>query len=449
MKGQKFDVFVIGSGSAGQTVAETCARNGFKVAIADNRIFGGTCANRGCDPKKVLLAATEVWERSNNLKGKGITTTASLNWKQLQKFKRKFTSPVPAGTESKLKDLGIHLYHQNPEFINDNTLVVEGKTVQADKIVIATGRIPRLLDFEGSHHLKTSDDFLELKKIPKSIVFIGAGYIGMEFAHMAARAGSKVTIIERGERPLKNFDPNLVEHLKNVSQDLGITFIFNAEIKKIEQLRKNLNISYQSEGKEKSLKAKMVFNTAGRIPAMYELELEKGNVAYSEKGIIVNKYLQSTSNANVYACGDVTDHSLPLTPLSGLEGHMVSENIVHGNKKKIDTPVIPSSVFTLPHLASVGLSEEEAKKRYKNIKVNYKSVPKWFNAKRLQESAYAYKIIINERTETIVGAHLLSANAAETINLFAMAINNDLTSEQLRKMIFTYPSWSYDIKSMM
>jgi glutathione reductase (NADPH) len=449
MKIKEFDVFVIGSGSAGRTVAETCAKNGLKVAIADNRVYGGTCPNRGCDPKKVLLGATEVWETANKLKEKGVTTTPKLDWKRLQKFKRTFTKAVPAATESNLKDLGIQLYHQSPIFIDGNTLSVEGKTVRSNKIVIATGQVPRELDFEGSKHLKTSDDFLNLKKIPKSILFIGAGYIGMELAHMAARAGSKVTLLERGDRPLKAFDSDLVSHLTNVSKDLGIQFIFNSEIKKIEKLRKNLKVYYKGDGKTRIQKVRMIFNTAGRIPSTSALNLEKGNVTFSAKGIKVNSYLQSTSNPKVYACGDVSDHSLPLTPLSGIEGHTVAENILHGNKKKITIPVVPSAVFTLPNLASVGLSEDEAKKRYKNVTINYESVPDWFNARRLQEPAYAYKIISNSRTKAIVGAHLLSGNAAETINLFAMAITSGTTTEDLKKMIFTYPSWCNDIKSMV
>lgn len=449
MKMQQYDVFVIGSGSAGQTVAETCAKAGLSVAIADDKKYGGTCANRGCDPKKVLLGATKVWELSNNLLDKGIASKPKLDWKKLQKFKRSFTKTIAPGTESRLLDLGIQLYHQSPEFRDDHTLSVEGKTSKADKIVIATGRVPRVLDFKGSGYLKTSDDFLNLKKIPKSIIFIGSGYIGMEFAHMAARAGSKVTLIDHGDRPLKQFDSDLVSHLTDTSTAMGINFIFNSKIKKIEKLRKNLKLTYLQNGTEKTLKGRIIFNTAGRVPAIGNLHLEKGNVAFSSKGVKVNTYLQSTTNPKVYACGDVSDTGLPLTPLSGLQGAIVAENIINGNQKKMESPVVPSAVFTLPNLASVGLSEKVAKSRYKEVHISYAAVPEWFNAKRLNASAYAYKIISNKRNGVILGAHLLSPNAAETINLFAMAIQAGMTTSALKKMIFTYPSWGYDIKSML
>ena len=257
MERNNFDVFVIGSGGAGQTVAEACAKNGLSVAIADHRAFGGTCANRGCDPKKVLLGATEVYEHSKNLYKKGIPTIPEIHWKSLQKFKRTFTKAVPSATESELRELGIKLYHQSPEFKDKNTLSVEGKTVYADKIVLATGQRPRPLDFKGSDYLNTSDDFLSLKKIPKRIVFIGAGYVGMELAHIAARCGSEVTLIEHGKRPLKVFDEDMVDHLTEVSKALGIRFRFNSKIDKIEELRKNLKISYTTKGEEKTLKAQI------------------------------------------------------------------------------------------------------------------------------------------------------------------------------------------------
>ena len=447
--GKKFDVFVIGSGIAGQTAAKACIAAGLKVAIADRREYGGVCANRGCDPKKVLLGATEAWEKAEQLQGKGLKSMPKINWKKLQKFKGSFTGPVPKTTEENLKKLGIKLYHQSPKFLDENSLSVEGKTVHADKIVIATGYEPRPLPFDGAKYLKESDDFLELKKLPKSILFIGAGYIGMEFAHMAARSGSKVTIIDSSERPLEPFDIDLVNELTQYSKKLGIQFIFKADVKSVTKTKKKFKISYKKGSKSESVKAHAMFNTAGRIPSVSELDLEKGKVEFDENGITVNSFLQSKTNPNVYACGDVSDQDVPLTPLSGRQGYVVGENIVNDNKKKLETPVIPSVVFTLPNLASVGYSEEEAKDRYKNVIVKEGSVPKWFNAKRINAPVYAYKIILNERTEDIVGAHILGPEAGETINLFAMAINNKLTARDIKRMIFTYPSWANDLKSMV
>ena len=449
MDEKKYDVFVIGSGIAGQTVAKACVEAGKKVAIADIREFGGTCANRGCDPKKILLGAMEVVELSKNLKGKGIRKPAKVNWRQLQKYKRNFTANIPASTERTLKEVGIKLFHQSPKFLEENTLLVEGKKVTADKIVIATGQIPRTLTIPGAKHFKVSDDFLNLKKLPKRIVFVGGGYIGMEFAHMAARAGADVTVIDTGKRPLHAFDADLVKELRKYSETLGIKFIFGAKPTALKKKRKLFKLSYKLKGVDKTIKAHVVFNTAGRVPALVNLDLDKGNVAFNDEGVETNNYLQSTSNANVYACGDVSDKNLPLTPLSGRQGYVVSENILHGNTKNLEVPVIPSVVFTLPNLATVGYSEQEAKSRYKNIHVNFQVATGWFNAKRINAPIYAYKIILNERTGEIVGAHLLGPDAGETINVFAMAINNKMTDKDIKSTIFSYPSWVHDIKSMV
>lgn len=449
METKKFDVFVIGSGIAGQTVAKACAEAGKEVAIADYREFGGTCSNRGCDPKKVLLGATEALELTERLKGLGVKKPTKIDWKQLQKFKSTFTGSVPENTEKALTKKGIKLYHGSPRFVDEETLSIEGALVTANQIVIATGHVPRTLSISGAKYLKVSDDFLNLKKLPKRIVFIGAGYIGMEFAHMAARVGAKVTVIDTGKRPLNSYDADLVKALTDYSKTLGIKFIFGAKPLSIKKKEKRYKLSYEVKGDKKHLKAHAVFNTAGRVPSLLGLDLEKGKVEYDETGVLTNSFLQSTSNPKIYACGDVSDKNLPLTPLSGRQGYVVSENLLNGNLKKLEVPVIPSVVFTLPNMATVGYSEEEASHRYKNIRVNFKIVAGWFNAKRINAPLYAYKIILNDRTGEIVGAHLLGPKAGETINVFAMAINNKMTDRDIKSTLFSYPSWANDIKSMV
>jgi len=446
---KKYDVFVIGSGTAGKKVADTCAEAGMTVAIADNREYGGTCSNRGCDPKKVVMAATEAWEMATHLHKKGMISIPKINWKNIQRFKRSFTDSIPVRTEKHLKKRGIDLYHQSPKFIDTHTLMVEGKTITADKIVIATGYEPATIPIKGRKYLKVSDDFLNLKKLPKSMVFIGAGYVGMEFAHIAVRAGVKVTVIETGTRPLDIYDEDLVQQLTEYSKKIGINFIFKARATEIKKTDKHFIVKYKIGKKEKKILTKMVFNTTGRVPAIGQLDIEKAGIKKSENGIVVNDFLQSKSIPNIYACGDVSDHSVPLTPLSAIEGIIVAKNIIHGNKEKIEIPLVPSVVFTQPQLARVGQRETEARKRYKKVIVKTDSVPEWFNAKRLNAPVYAYKIIINERTEKILGATILGPEANEMINLFTLAINQKMTASEIKRTIFTYPSWGNNIKKMV
>lgn len=446
----EFDVFVIGTGTAGKSVAYECAAEGMKVAIADNREFGGTCANRGCDPKKVLVGITEAMQLSENLKGKGIVSVPKIDWAALQKFKSTFTDAVPASTEKKLKEAGIEMYHQSPKFLDENTLSVEGKTIKAKKIVIATGQKPMELKIPGREHLMISDDFLELEELPESIVFVGAGYIGMEFAHIAARCGAKVTVVEFGERPLAPFEADIVSHLTKASEKLRIEFIFNAQVSKVEKLQKNYRVFFQKNRQTESVDARMVFNTAGRMPSIDELDLEKGNVAFEKGGISVNDYLQNTTNKSVYACGDVSaSGSLPLTPTSSQEARIVSLNIRNGNHTKMDFPPVPSVVFTIPKVASIGLTEEQAKEKGYNFAMEYKSVPKWFNSKRINEEVYAYKTIVDKDRNLVLGAHIIASEAGEMINLFVLAMCGKLTTENIKAMIFAYPTWGNDIKGMV
>lgn len=447
---KKYDVFVIGTGTAGKKVAYDCAAEGMKVAIADNREFGGTCANRGCDPKKVLVGITEAIHLSENLEGKGIVSVPKVDWAALQKYKDTFTIAVPAATEKDIKKAGIDMYHQSPKFLDENSLSVEGKTVLADKIIIATGNKSMELKIPGREHLLISDDFLDLKELPENMVFVGAGYIGMEFAHIAARCGAKVTVIEFGDRPLGPFEEDIVSHLTKASEELGIKFILNAEVTKVEKLQKNFRVFYQKNGKTESIDTAQVFNTAGRVPSIDELDLEKGNVAFEKPGISVNEFLQNTTNPSVYACGDVSaSGSLPLTPTSSQEARIVSKNVRNGNHTKLDFPPVPSVVFTIPQLASIGLTEEETKAKGYEYVVEYKSVPQWFNAKRINEKTYAYKTIVDKKRNLVLGAHIIGPNAGEMINLFVLAMCGKLTCENIKAMIFAYPTSGDDIKGML
>ncbi len=446
---EHFDVFVIGSGSAGRIVATQCAKAGMKVAIADNREYGGTCANRGCDPKKVLLNASEVIARTTDMAEVNVTEVPRINWQALQKFKENFVSAMPVKTEESLDKKGIKMYHQSPEFLEDGMLSVEGKKVTYDKVVIATGLMPRPLHFKGAELFKISDDFLDLPELPESIIFVGGGYIALEFAHIAARCGVEVTVIEQGERILQMFDQDITNQLQKASEEIGITFILNASVSGAEALQKNTRVFYDTEDGEHEIKARMVFNTSGRVPSIDMLALDKAGIERTPKGIKVNSYLQSTSNPNVYACGDVADSgALPLTPLSSLEGNHVAKQLTKKENKKYTFPAIPTAVYTTPQLATVGLSEDQAKEKGIKYKVLEEHVPDWFSVRRLNSPYYCYKTLKGENDE-ILGAEILAPEASEMINLFAMAIQQKLTCTQFRETIFAYPTFASDMQSMV
>ncbi|NJW53298.1 dihydrolipoyl dehydrogenase family protein [Salinimicrobium oceani] len=447
---KQYDVIVIGSGMSGMTVANKCASKGLKVAVTDELPYGGTCALRGCDPKKIIIGATEVRDFAQRLAGKGIDTVPEVNWKDVMAFKQEFVNAMPGKIEKGYKHNDIDTYHGAARFISNDSVEIESQVLKGDKVVIATGARSRTLTFEGGNYALTSTDFLNLKELPKSMIFIGGGYIAFEFAHIARRCGAEVTIVHRGPRPLENFDKDIVHHLSEATQKLGIKLVLETNVTGIKKETKGFTVVGEKNGSEVEFAAEAVFNSAGRVPHINDLDLKAASVALNKRGIEVNEFLQSTSNPNVYAAGDAADsNGLPLTPVAVYEGHIIASNIIKGNNRRAEYPPMPSVVFTLPAMASVGLTEEEARKYGMDIRVNNKAVPEWFNAKRLNTSEYAFKTIINTDSGTLVGAHLIGPGVEETINFFSLAIYKSIPVQDLKKMIYAYPTMGSDITSML
>jgi glutathione reductase (NADPH) len=445
---EEFDVVVIGTGS-GSTVAQQCANAGKKTAIIDSHPYGGTCALRGCDPKKVLVGFTHVLSLSTQLHGKGIATPATPSWKDLMQFKKSFTDPVPSAREGAMEKAGVTTYHGRAQFISANTIRVSEDILQAEKFVIANGAKPRRLSIPGEDLLIDSTAFLELEELPEDILLVGGGYIAFEFAHIAARFGSKVTIVHRGQWPLENFDTDLVKLLMKASKDLGIQIVLNAEVKSIAKKNDQFIVLAMQGKKELSFSASLAVHAAGRTADIDDLGLEKISVTTNKIGVAVNDYMQSVSNENIYACGDSNDKGLPLTPVGGKEAIVLASSLLKGNHHKIDYGHIPSNVFTVPALASVGLTEKEAKKNSLNYSIRFEDTTKWYSSRRLNEPVSGFKILIDKKTDQIIGAHLLGPNCEEIINIFALAMNTGLKANDLKKTIFSYPTNASDISYML
>jgi glutathione reductase (NADPH) len=446
---EDYDVVVIGTGSAGTTFAYKLNSAGMKVAIVDCREYGGTCALRGCIPKKVLTGAADIVDASNRMLGKGTGKEKHvIDWPSLIDFKKTFTDPHPPQKEQGFKETGIGTYHGIASFEDESTLIIGDKKISAKYIVITTGSRPRKLNIPGEEYLITSEDFMELKELPKKVIFAGGGYISFEFAHIAARAGSDVTILQRGDQVLKEFDPDLVDILVKASEDAGIRVIKGKEVKKIEKIRDGFKVTTccQNEGKDEIFFADMVVHGLGRVPAIEELQLEKGNVALDKGNISLNEYLQSISNPRVYAAGDCIRPGPPLTPVASLQADIAARNIIEGNKYTADYTVIPSTVFTIPPLAAVGITDIISSRKHK---VLFYDMSQWYSTRRTNLKYAASKVIIDEATDKILGAHILGPNAEEVINLFAVAMRYGLTATQLRSTVFSYPSIAYDLNYIL
>jgi glutathione reductase (NADPH) len=490
-----FDLIVIGTGTAASTAASECRSAGWSVAIIDSLSFGGTCALRGCDPKKVLVEAAKIIDSNQRHENKGITGSEGVHikWSDLIRFKRTFTDPFPKHREDGYINAEIVPFHGHARFIGPTTVKVEvdkdtnknNNTILNGKhILIATGSKPINLNVPGSENIITSDQFLELGdgNLPDRIVFVGGGYISFEFAHIAARAGAKVTILHRGKQPLEHFDPDLVNRLVQRSRDIGIDVRLQAAVKSIDKSsslslssssmttfngdgRNKLVVHYSSSSSDISKKNKrnsdemastvetdMVVHGAGREPNINGLDLmDAGDVKYTHRGVTVNEYLQSVSNPAVYAAGDVAANmGLPLTPVASYDGAVVANNLIKGNTLKSNYNGLPSVVFTIPPLVSVGMQEKEAKDQGLRFKTKYEDTSSWASSRRVGETCAGFKVLVEEDTNRIIGAHILGPHAEEIINIFSIAIRLGLTTKDLNDpILYTYPTNSSDILYML
>ncbi|EIR6840155.1 NAD(P)/FAD-dependent oxidoreductase [Listeria innocua] len=440
-----YDVVIIGSGASGTTVAFEAQAAGLKVAIVEERSWGGTCVLRGCDPKKVLVGAAEARNLSTRLRGKGIKEAATISWTDLMAFKETFVEDVPESRLESFQEAGIETFFGPASFQNENTLQVGNDILSAKKIVIATGATPNTLKVEGQEHIQTSDDFLSLEKLPDSVVFIGGGYISFEFALIALAAGRDVHIIHHNSEPLKKFDPDFVAALVATLKEEGIHFHFDTDITKINKNGEKLHI----EGKNGfSLETDLIIGATGRTPNIAHLALDKANIDYTKKGITVNEKLQTPNHPHIYACGDVAaTKGAPLTPVVSMEAALVAKNILGGNEK-IDYPAIPSVVFTSPKLASIGISMEEANANPEKYQIKNHDTTNWYTYRRTNEKIALAKIIEDRETGQIKGAHFLSEEADYMINYIAILMKANLTLADLQSVIFAYPSPASDLTAL-
>ena len=442
-----FDLVVIGTGVAATTVAGKCREAGWSVAIVDELPFGGTCALRGCVPKKVLRRGAEVVDAVRLMRGKGVADPGvAIDWPGLMAFKRSFTDPVPANREKAFAEAGIAAWKGTARFLDDATVAVGDERLRARHVVIATGAKPAPLPMPGADYVTTSDRFLDLDRLPDRVLLIGGGYVSFEFAHIAARADVEVVVLEQGERPLTAFDPDLVARLVERTRAAGVTFRPNATVEVIEKTADNLSVHASIDGRGQTFEADLVVHGAGRVPAVDALDLEKAHVRAGKRGVEVNEFLQSTSNPAIYAAGDAAaSPGWPLTPVASLEGKVVAANLLQGNHEMPDYTGVPSAVFTIPELARVGLLEAEAREQGLNVTVKLTEMSDWYTVERVGETHAAAKVLVENGSRRIVGAHLLAPEASELINIFGLATRAGLDASDLENLVSAYPSAGSDI----
>lgn len=446
---RQYDLVVVGTGIT-SGVASRCREAGWTVAVVDSRPFGGTCALRGCVPKKILVGAAEAVHAARDLRELGVPADGlALDWPALMRFKRSLVDPTPARTEAGWARMGVEQFHGRARFVGPATLAVGPDRLTGRRVLIAAGARPAPLGFPGAERLITSEEFLNLDRLPGRVVFVGGGYIAFEFAHVAARAGARVTVVHRGRRPLEAFDPDLVDRLVKRTRELGIAVELEAEVSGVEAGADGLVVRARQRGVERSFAADLAVHSAGRAPDLDDLDLPAAGVERERGGVRVNRFLQSVSNPAVYAGGDAAASGPPLTPKASHDVEVLTTNLLEGNRRTPDYEGIASAVFTLPPLAMTGLTEEAARARQLRFRTSHQDSSGWFNTRRVGETAAAFKVLVDEDTGRILGAHLLGPHADEVINIFAVAVRLGIPAGDLRDVIFAYPTYGSDVRYML
>ena len=444
-----YDIVILGGGNAGFGVSSVAAEAGKRIAFVEERDFGGTCPNRGCTPKKVLVAAAHALHEIEISKVHGIEVGAArLDWAKLIDREKAMIASIP----EKMAELAAKrgdVYRGSARFAGPNAVAVGDHLLEAEHIVIATGSKPRPLTFPGAEHLITSDEVLSERELPGEVVFIGGGVIAMEFSHVYARAGARVTILEALPTVLTGQDAEAVAEVRRESERIGIVIRTDVEVTRIAPAGGAFIVSYRRDGKEATLKADRVVNGAGRVANVDSLDLEAGNVRHDKVRIEVDGYLRSVSNPAVWVCGDALVTSAQLSPLATYEGQLVGRNIVRGAKEQPDYRTIPSCVYTVPALASVGLTQAQAEKKGLKFEVSVNDMRDWFSGETYGETVAWAKVLTEEGSGRILGAQMVGHSGEELIHLFALAMRHGITAADLKSSVFAFPTFSADVKSLV
>lgn len=444
-----YDLVVVGTGVT-SAVASRCREAGWSVAVVDRQPFGGTCALRGCVPKKILVGVAEAVQSARDLTGKGVPAdTLTLDWPGLMAFKRSLIGRTTEHTEQAWAKVGVEQFHGRARFVGPTTLAVGDDRLTGRRVVLAAGSMPVPLKFAGADRLTTSDAFLNLDRLPPRVLFVGGGYISFEFAHVAARAGAAVTVLHRSARPLEGFDPDLVDLLVRRSRELGIRVEVETDVRGIESGAAGLIVRGFRQGTERTFETDLVVHGAGRIPELDDLDLEAAGVKRERRGVSVNEFLQSISNPAVYAGGDAAASGPALTPKADHDAAVLAANLLEGNRRRVNYDGFASAVFTIPPIASVGLSEEGARAAGRKFRINRQDTSQWFHTRRLGETASGFKVLIEEETDHVLGAHLFGPHAEEVINLFAVAVRLRIPARELKETLFAYPTSGSDVRFML
>ena len=466
-----YDVIFIGSGNAAWQGGRFLRKAGLKILIIEESLYGGACANRGCNSKALLDAPYEIKALADNFKGVGKAGDFEVDWSELMKFKQKRIAGMSIFLDGKFDEYDLDVAHGKGVIVDEHTVQVGDKQFTTDKIVICTGLKPIIPDIKGSEYLHDSTDFLDIAELPRHAIIIGAGFVGMEFASILAEAGLEADVIVRGNMALKYFHQPYVQNIIEILKQKGIRFHFNEQVSEIianvdidnpkekvlntlqgmnsdELLRdpeaKKDNRAYENGftvnlESGSSITGDYVIAAMGRTANVEDIGLENVGLTYTKQGIKVNGHLQ-TAVPNIYASGDVADTGIAKLVTVAIHQSKYLAKELLGEADEITYPVVPAVAYTIPRIATVGVPAFIAEKsdEYDVHTIRY---GRSYSLELKNDLRAEAKVIVDKDLQ-IVGAEIYAADAENVANMFAFIINKKITLEELDYMIYAFPSSS-------
>lgn len=440
-----FDLFVIGAGSGGVRAARIAAGHGARVGIAEEYRTGGTCVIRGCVPKKLLVYGAHFAEDLDDARRFGWSLGEKrFDWPTLRDNVLEEVTRIEGIYGETLENHGVVRHAAHARFLDAHTLDVGGATVTADRILIATGARPMVPDVPGAELGITSNEMFHLEELPRRIVIAGAGYIANEFAGICHEFGCEVTLAVRGDTLLRGWERALADRLLQISLMKGLKFRFNCPFDRVEKTNEGLRVHLKGGD---PIDADALLWAVGRAPNIEGLGLEAAGVELGPNGAIAVDTDSRTNVENIYAVGDVTDR-VQLTPVAIREGHAFADSVFGGKPWRVDYDCIPSAVFSNPPLASVGLTEAQARNRLGGVKVYTSDFRPMRNVLAGRNERALYKLVVDEATGRVAGAHMLGPDAPEILQALAIAVKAGLTKDQFDATVALHPTMSEELVLM-
>ena len=442
-----FDLFVIGAGSGGVRAARIAAGHGARVAVAEEHKVGGTCVIRGCVPKKLLVYGSHFAEDLNDAAMFGWDISqCQFNWPVLRDNVLAEVGRLEGLYEQTLATNNVEVFNERAELVGPNELrLASGRTVSADKILIATGARPFMPPVEGIEHAISSNEVFHLEKMPKRIVIAGGGYIANEFAGIFHQFGAHVTLVNRSDAILRGYDEAMRDRLLQISITKGIDFRFNASFERIEK-RDDGSLSLHMKGCD-DIEADAILFATGRNPNVEGLGLEGVGVALGERGEIKVDAHSRTRVASIFAVGDVTDR-IQLTPVAIREGHAFADSQFGDHVWTVDYDNVPNAVFSHPPIAAVGLTESEARNRHGQVKTFTSDFRAMKNVLAGRNERSLYKLVVDAATDVVVGIHMIGPDAPEILQAAAIAVKAGLKKADFDNVIALHPTMAEELVLM-